>query len=221
MMGYSPRLSSFGWACMCWALLTFLPNVMGSLAPFSWCAEARGRLQDLVVQQPQAFFPDRLVAGESVALVLKGPVGRSVTVTLTDNESQSVLQNESAQLNEAGVLRVMLAVPNEKRFVGKTMTIKVMMGSEPFALVGSDGQSRKDAQLTVVQSASSGKGIQFMPSLPGMPPGFLQQLQSTASAIEKSNQQEASSQQPERIQDSGVPLNNPFVRVGGSTIGSP
>ena len=126
------------------------------------------------------------MAGESVPLVLKGPVGRSVTVTLTDNESQSVVQNESAQLNEAGVLRIMLAVPNEKRFIGKTMTIKALMGSEPFALVGSDGQSRADAQLTVVQGASSGKGINFLPSLPGMPPGFLQQLQNTASAIEKS-----------------------------------
>ncbi|MEB3207103.1 MAG: hypothetical protein VKK59_07150 [Vampirovibrionales bacterium] len=221
MMGYSRRLSSFGWACMCWALLTCLPALMGGLAPFSWCADARSRLQDLVVQPPQAFFPDRLVAGESVPLVLKGPVGRSVTVTLTDNESQSVVQNESAQLNEAGVLRVMLAVPNEKRFIGKTMTIKALMGSEPFALVGSDGQSRADGQLTVVQGASSGKGINFLPSLPGMPPGFLQQLQNTASAIEKSNQQEASSTQPERIQDNGVPLNNPFVRVGGNSVGSP
>ena len=220
-MRFFPRLCLVSLAFSLSVATVVMPALLSAPVPFSWCASARSRLQDLVVQPPQAFFPDRLIAGESMPLVLKGPAGGAVTVTLVDNETKSVLQNETAQLNEAGVLRVMLAVPNDKTLVGKSMTVNALLGAEPFSLIGTDGQPRRDAQLIVVEAAASGKGIKFMPDLPGMPPGFLQQLHNTAAAIEKGNQPDEPSEQPNLIQDNGVRLSNPFVRPGGNAVGMP
>lgn len=159
------------------------------------------RLNSLVRQKPTVYLPTRLILGESTNFVIKAQPGTHIALYVSPEDVGYAAPNGKplrvGQTNEElkgdvpenGVLTLTLPIPQDPNLDGRAVFVEAIAWTrddyrdlEVVTLMEATGRPAVRNMLAIAAPSDSGKGVNLMPSMPGMPQQLIQNMASVAGA---------------------------------------